>query len=382
VRDYSTYCSYSAEIGGATLKVTGKPGVWSWDGLNPGSRALIEAAEISSGDRVVDLGCGAGPIGLWAAICGARTVLVDTSLPAVECARRTVLPEYGDTTDVLLADGVGGLGSASFDQVLSHLPRVRAVQEELIDGAHAVLRPGGLFTFVGATRSGIKGAVRYAATRFGRCAVVRQKQGYHVAIAERTAADSCDPCPAPYQLQRFTCGEREYTVAGKPGVFAWDRLDGGTAALINAMEITPGDRVLDLGCGTGLVGLVAGIRAESGPVVLVDSDLRAVGAARRTLKANGVSNGTAMISDCAQAVYGQQFDVVVTNPPFHRGIGTEYDVAYQFVRDARSVLRPGGRLYLVANRHIRYVDHIRSVFDGVSTVFADNRYQVIRARAA
>jgi 16S rRNA (guanine1207-N2)-methyltransferase len=183
-------------------------------------------------------------------------------------------------------------------------------------------------------------------------------------------------------MRRVRWGEREYTVVGKPGVFAWDRLDGGTAALINAMEIMPGDRVLDLGCGTGLAGLIAAIRAESGAAVLVDSDLRAVEAARRTLEANSVSNGTVLISDCAQSVYGQQFDAVVTNPPFHRGVGIEYDVAYQFVRDARSVLRPGGRLYLVANRHLRYVDHIRSVFEGASTVFADNRYQVIRATAA
>lgn len=115
--------------------------------------------------------------------------------------------------------------------------------------------------------------------------------------------------------------------------------------------------------------------------MLVDADVHAVEAARRTLAANGVANAEVLLSDCASAVFGRQFDVVVTNPPFHQGVGVDYEVARQFVRDAAQVLRPGGQLCLVANRFLRYTDLIRETFGEVDIAYADNRYDVLTAVA-
>jgi len=164
------------------------------------------------------------------------------------------------------------------------------------------------------------------------------------------------------------------------------------------MEIGPHDRVLDLGCGTGLAGLAAARRTVNIPsprrggaaqVVLADADARAVESARRTLEANGIANAEILLSDCGSAVpsagsghrFGRRFDVVVANPPFHQGVGVDYEVACQFVRDAARVLRRGGRLFLVANRFLRYGDFIRDTFGSVATAYADNRYHVLTAVA-
>ena len=115
---------------------------------------------------------------------------------------------------------------------------------------------------------------------------------------------------------------------------------------------------------------------------------------RRTLAANRVSNAEVMVSDCGAAVLpaspGQgldrrndtrRFDGVITNPPFHQGVGVDYEVARQFVRDAARVLRRGGRLFLVANRFLCYGDLIRETFGNVTTAYADNRYHVLSAVA-
>jgi 16S rRNA (guanine1207-N2)-methyltransferase len=74
-----------------------------------------------------------------------------------------------------------------------------------------------------------------------------------------------------------------------------------------------------------------------------------------------------------------RFDVVVTNPPFHQGLGVEFDVAQQFVRDAAEVLAPSGRLYLVANRFIRYERIMGGLFAEVKTAYQDRRYRVLEA---
>jgi 16S rRNA (guanine1207-N2)-methyltransferase len=383
VAGYYIFHKFTVEAHGHAVTVVGKPGVWSWDGLNPGTAALLEMAEIGPGDTVLDLGCGTGIIGAVAARLAprGRITLVDCNVAAVACAERTLAADGITNAEVRLADGVMGLSSASFDLVSSHLPRGRAVQEELVRGAAWVLRPGGRFYFVAHKKAGVKGAIAYARELFGQCSVVRQKKGYHVALAVRPPGLQPLPPAGGHVTHTVTLDGAETALVSKPGVFAWDRLDAGCAALVGAMEIGTHDRILDLGCGTGLAGLAAARRATEGQVVLVDADTRAVESARRTLEANGIANGEALLSDCGSAVLGRRFDVVITNPPFHQGVGVDYEVACQFVRDAARVLCRGGRLFIVANRFLHYDDLIRETFGNVTTAYADNRYHVMTAVA-
>jgi 16S rRNA (guanine1207-N2)-methyltransferase len=381
VADYYTFRRFVIEVHGHGVTVAGKPGVWSWDRLDPGTAALLEAAEVRPDDAVLDLGCGTGVIGAVAAVQAPQghVTLVDCNVAAVACAQRTLAANSLANAEARPGDGVAGLAPASFDLVLSHLPRERVVQEELIRGAAWVLRPGGRLVFVAHKRAGFKGAIAYTRGLFGQCGVIRQKKGYHVAQATRPDALAVSSPADGYVTCTVTLDGVETALVSKPGIFAWGRLDDGTEALVRAMEIGAGDAVLDLGCGTGLAGLAAARRAPRGQVVLVDADARAVESACRTLEVNGIAGGEVLLSDCASAVLERRFDRVITNPPFHQGVGVDYEVACQFVRDAARVLRPGGRLFLVANRFLRYGDLVRETFGNVATAHADNRYHVLVA---
>lgn len=375
MNDYYAYRQIPVLLRGEPATLVGKPGVWNWNDVNPGTAALVDVLEVLPDDRVLDLGCGTGLIGLAAARLAHRgwVTLVDVNVAAVTCARDTLAANGVANADVHLADGTAAI--AEYDLVVCHLPRGRVVVEGLIRAVAHALKPGGRFYLVAHKRSGVKGAIAYAAQTLGRAGVVRQKQGYHVALAVKERSQTYEAWEN-YTSPALTFDGVPTTLISRPGVFAWDRLDDGTAALVRGMEIRTAETVLDLGCGTGLLALAAARR--SAQVTAVDADLRAVESARRTLAANQV-DAEVLISDCAQAVLDRRFDVVLCNPPFHQGTGVEYQVARQMVRDAATVLRPGGRLYLVSNAFIRYEREMEGRFTRVAELFNDRRYRVLCA---
>jgi 16S rRNA (guanine1207-N2)-methyltransferase len=128
------------------------------------------------------------------------------------------------------------------------------------------------------------------------------------------------------------------------GVFSRGHTDPGSEELIAAMDVTGARRVLDLGCGYGVVGIVAAKLAPAAHVVLTDINSRAVELATQNLAGNDVRNAEVRQGDGFQSVAGETFDVILTNPPIRTGN------AFLFALIAESVtyLVPGGRFYLVA----------------------------------
>lgn len=139
-------------------------------------------------------------------------------------------------------------------------------------------------------------------------------------------------------------GESSLVIVSRPGVFSYGELDEGARALAEAMHIEPGDRILDLGCGVGAVGIIAGRRG--GPVTFVDSHLRAVALAELNAKANGLTDFTCVAAANLEGLPTRSFDVVLANPPYY----AQHAVARLFVDGAKRVLKPGGRLYLVTKQ--------------------------------
>jgi len=165
-------------------------------------------------------------------------------------------------------------------------------------------------------------------------------------------------------------------LATQPGVFAAHGIDAGTRLLIEAMRVSPTARVLDLGCGYGVIGIVAAKLASRGHVVLVDSDVRATRLAARNLELNGVTSAEVVLGDGVHDLPAKmRFDVVASNPPTHSG----REVLDDFVAGAYKVLRPRGRLYLVVNRLLSLRREVESVFGGAEIAARSGGYVVIQA---
>jgi 16S rRNA (guanine1207-N2)-methyltransferase len=138
--------------------------------------------------------------------------------------------------------------------------------------------------------------------------------------------------------------------------------------------LNPGDRVLDYGCGSGVVGAVALDRQPGIELHLLDIDAIALEAAREN-----VPGGTTILGDGLAEVAPASFDHLLSNPPFHRGKDEDPEMLRVFVREAARVLRPGGGLTFVTQRRIPLDDALGSSFRQVSLLARDGTFVVWQA---
>ncbi len=377
---YRAWQQASVDVGGQVVALATKPGVFAHGTGDPSSVLLAQVVRPASGDVVLHMNCGTGLLGAVLGLEGRakRIVLTDRNVLAVEAATRTLAANGIKNAEVRTGHGRRALPDGfTADVVAIRIPQAKVALAQLLDDARAVLKVGGHCYIAGATNEGVKSAANAMEERFGNAATVVTEGGHRVVRATKHAP-ATTPVDDAFNELHFDLRGRPFTFFSRPGVFSWDHLDEATAILVEHMDVRTGDRVLDLGCGYGVLGVVAAsLGAPS--VTMVDVDSEAVRSAERSAQANGLAGARALGSDVAGAVLEEQFDLVVTNPPFHVGKTTDLSVPIQFIADAYAVLAHGGRLNLVANRTLPYEGAIKHLFGNIEKVHDGRRFKVLSA---
>lgn len=145
------------------------------------------------------------------------------------------------------------------------------------------------------------------------------------------------------------------------GLFSPEHIDYGTRAMLSIAEFEKGMRVMDLGCGCGVVGILAAKKCGEENVVMADIDPRAVEIARKNAQANGVGGVQCVVSDGFESVNAAGFDLILSNPPYQ----TDFAVAKKFIEKGFNRLKVGGRMMMVTKRMDWYRNKLRAIFGGV-----------------
>ncbi|MGW4291237.1 methyltransferase [Streptomyces sp. NPDC004673] len=189
-----------------------------------------------------------------------------------------------------------------------------------------------------------------------------------------------NPWPYGYALPDGLGAASGRPVVNHAGVFCADRLDIGTRFFLGHLPETRGRRVVDLGCGNGVVGTAVALADPEAEVLFVDESFQAVASAEATYKANGVpGHAEFRVGDGLAGVASGSVDLVLNNPPFHSHQATSDATSWRMFTGAERALRPGGELWVIGNRHLGYHVKLKRLFGNCELVASDPKFVVLKA---
>jgi len=262
--------------------------------------------------------------------------------------------------------------------VVARLPKSLAALDELAGAVAAYAAPDVVLLAGGLVRHLSRGMNDVLAGHFGQ---VHATLGRYKA----RALVGTDPTATPMTQwpQRERHEAEDLTVCAYGGVFAGTGIDVGTRALLDVLDRLPQDatEVVDLGCGNGVLSVGVARALPRARVLGTDVSAAAVASTMATAEANGVLDQVhAVRTDGLEGVEPSSLDLVVCNPPFHRGTALDRTTTPHLFAAAAAALRPGGELWTVWNSHLPYLPMLRARVGSTSVVTQNPRFTVTRSR--
>ncbi len=220
--------------------------------------------------------------------------------------------------------------------------------------------------------------------------IVKKSRIYCGRLSAVTSTPESAPesSPEPEGEKCFEYGGRSYF--SFPGVFSHGKLDGGSRFLLNYISSTEGRKRLkkasggtavDPGCGTGVLGLEALRVLGPERVIFSDDSAMAVASTRSNARRQGAGEKCIFLqTNVLEGVEGESADLVICNPPFHRGHSIALDTGFAFIRESARVLKDRGLALFVVNSTLGYGNILNEEFSEVSTVGENRKYRLILCR--
>lgn len=302
-----------------------------------------------------------GMIGVFGAVS-------DSNLQALPKDRCEIIQGFKPDYDALTAQGfsvrvdAGGPYSAS----IVILPRFKdAARQILFDAVQQT--PSGLIIVDGNKTDGIDSFYKECRKRFDTSSAFSKAHGKVFSFtADSKAAMGLAP-KTPADIDRFK------TV---PGVFSAGKIDRGSKVLIEALPDKLPKRIADLGAGWGYLSRHILTHSSVQELHLIEADYAALECAKEN-----VSDARAVFhwADATRFEPDIPFDGIITNPPFHTSRKADPNIGRAFITAAASMLKPAGRIWLVANRHLPYERTLADTFRNVEEIAGDTSFKILFA---
>ena len=268
----------------------------------------------------------------------------------------------------------------TFDIIGYRISKEKAVVHHVINQAPQYLNGDGQLLLCGFKNEGIKTYSTKTEAFFG-CKASVSKGPRQLKLASFKPQSLDQPLDDKHYTSTINIAQADFPILSKPGQFGWNKIDEGSELLIHQfktfLETTTEQpsSLLDLGSGYGYLSLQAWKLGQK-HIVATDNNAAAINSCRQNFKLHSIA-GEVIADDCAASIT-DKFDVVLCNPPFHKGFDTEKELTEKFVKSAKQRLTKIGSALFVVNQFIPLEQVAATIFSSVETVFNNNRFKVIK----
>ncbi len=264
------------------------------------------------------------------------------------------------------------------DMLLLYWPKAKAEAQYLLAMLMAKLKTGTEICVVGENRSGVK-SIEKMFSQYGtvkKYDSARRCSFYWGQYQTEAPAFNLDEWYKTYPL---TIGDDTLQIKSLPGVFSHGEFDKGTELLLETLPRLKG-KVLDLGCGAGVIGCVIATRYPKANVDMCDISALAIESSKATLEINGLT-GQVFASDIYSNI-GKGYDFLISNPPFHSGLDTQYSAAETLLSQAPHHLSARGQMLIVANNFLKYPPIIEKAFGHCNVAAKNTKFSIYHTNKA
>lgn len=186
--------------------------------------------------------------------------------------------------------------------------------------------------------------------------------------------------PSPYP-KRYAMEQSDYTIINHANVFSRERLDIGTRFFLQHIPSNLNNKkIIDLGCGNGVVGLLASAQNPEAELLFVDESYMAVASAKENFQLNLPNHRAEFkVTDCLTDIARSSADIILNNPPFHQNNTVGDHIAWQMFLQSKLTLKIGGELWVIGNRHLGYHAKLKRLFGNCTIIASNKKFTILKS---
>ncbi|WP_380184037.1 23S rRNA (guanine(1835)-N(2))-methyltransferase RlmG [Kalamiella sp. sgz302252] len=314
---------------------------------------------------------------LACALVGEELYSISDSWISQQATRQNLMENGMDEGDVHFLDSLAAL-PASPARVLIKIPKALALLEQQLRALRSVVTPETQIIAAGKAKDIHTSTLQLFERVLGKTttslAVKKARLIYCTPELPELAEGA--------ETYSWPLDGTDYRIHNHANVFARSGLDVGARFFMAHLPDNIDGEIVDLGCGNGIIGLMALEQNPTAEVHFVDESWMAVASSRMNVEVNrpqDLARSHFAVNNSLAGFPSDRLHAVLCNPPFHQQNTLTDHIAWQMFRDARRCLQYGGELRIVGNRHLDYYRKMKKLFGNCTTVASNQKFVILRS---
>ncbi len=269
--------------------------------------------------------------------------------------------------------------ASDYDLVIGKVPKNSGYLQHQLALISQTQAAGTPFVLAGKTKAIHTSTINLVERYIGPATTTLAQKKSRIITANVKNKPQQSPFPKRWQLEGS-----DFTMVNHANVFSRDSLDIGARFFSNYLPASKkAVHIIDLGCGNGVIGLQVLAKCPQAQVTFVDESAMAVASAKQSVEENMVDDLARCQfkhNDCLTDFAPNSADLILCNPPFHQQNAVTDHIAWQMFNDAKRILRPGGELRIVGNRHLDYHEKLKRLFSSSKLLGSNKKFVVLSAK--